>query len=64
MKTIIFTSNDIDQNNWILVAITDLDTQKIPNYGATAKKYDLVRINLWRKYTSQTIIRNKAIIKF
>ena len=64
MKTITFTSNDMDHNDRILAAIADLDSQKVPNYGATAKKYDLVRTTLWRRHTSQTVSRSEATTEF
>lgn len=60
MNTTTFTSNDMDHNDRILAAIADLDSQEVPNYGATAKKYDLVRTTLWRRYTSQTVSRSEA----
>ena len=64
IKTITFTNNDIDHNNWILVVIVDLDLQKIPNYEATAKKYDLVHTTLWRRHTSQIVSKSEATTKF
>ena len=64
INIITFTSNDMNHNDGILVAIADLDSQKISNYGATAKKYDLVHTTLWRKHKSQTIFRSEAITKF
>lgn len=64
MKTITFTSNNIDHNNRILAAIADLDSQMVSNYAITVKKYDLVCTTLWRKHTSQTVSRNEAITEF
>ena len=31
-------------------AITDLDTQEEPNYAATARKYNIDRLTLWRRH--------------
>ena len=59
-----FNSNSMDHNEQILEAIADLDSQEVPNYGATAKKYDLVRTTLWRRHTSQTVSRSEATTKF
>ena len=36
----------MDHNNQILAMIADLDLQKVPNYEAIAKQYDLVRTTL------------------
>ncbi len=60
------TSNNdnMDYNERILAAIADLDSQEVPNYGATAKKYDLVRTTLWRRHTSQTVSRSEATTEF
>ncbi len=50
----------MDYNNRISTAIADLDSQEVPNYGATAKKYDLVRTTVWRRHTAQTVSRSEA----
>ena len=42
-------------NQAILNAIDDLNSQEIPNLAATAKKYDIVRSTLQRRFKSQTV---------
>ena len=59
-----FNSNSMDHNKRILEAIADLDSQEVPNYWATAKKYDLVCTTLWRRHTSQTVSRSEATTEF
>ena len=59
-----FNSNSMDHKERILEAIADLYSQEVPNYGATAKKYDLVRTTLWRRHTSQTVSRSEATTEF
>lgn len=59
-----FNSDSMDHNERILAVIADLDSQGVPNYGATAKNYDLVRTTLWRRHTSQTVSRGEATTEF
>lgn len=54
----------MEHNERILAAISDLDLQEVPNYGATTKKYDLMRTILWRRHTSQTVSRGEATTEF
>jgi hypothetical protein len=41
-------------NARIIEALADLDTQEVPNFSATAEKYDVVRSTLTRRYYGQT----------
>ena len=59
-----FNSDIMDHNERILSAIADLNLQEVPNYGATAKKYNLVRTTLWRRHTPQTVSRREATTEF
>ena len=59
-----FNSNSMDHKERILETIADLDSQEVPNYWATAQKFDLVRITLWRRHTSQTVSRSEATTEF
>ena len=42
-------------NEAILKAIDDLNSQEVPNINATAKKYNLVQFTLQRRYKCQTV---------
>ena len=44
----------------ISAAIADLKTQPTPNYGATAKKYNISRDTLRRRYKGETTSRSEA----
>ena len=41
--------------HWIAVALADLESQVVPNYGATAKKHEVVRTKLMRRYTGKAV---------
>ena len=47
-------------NQAILNAIDDLNSQEIPNLAATAKKYDIVRSTLQRRFEGQTVTYAEA----
>ncbi len=57
-------NNNMDYNKLILAAIANLDLQEVLNYRATVKKYDLVRITIWLKHTSQTVSSSEATTEF
>ena len=44
----------------IEAAIADLESQKAPNYAATAKKFDIDRKTLIRRYKGETVSNSKA----
>ena len=50
----------MSNNEAILDAIDDLKLQKIPNFAATAKKYNIVRSTLQRRFEGQTVSRSEA----
>lgn len=54
----------MDYNDRISKTIANLDLQEVPNYRATAKKYDLMRTTLWRRHTAQTVSRGEATTKY
>ena len=45
----------------IAAALADLESQAVPNYTATAKKYGAVRTTLLRRYTGKTVSNQEAI---
>ena len=47
-------------NDAILKAIDDLNSQEIPNVNATAKKYNLVQSTLQRRFNKQTVSYSEA----
>ena len=50
----------MSNNEAILHAIDDLNSQKIPNFAATAKKYNIVRSTFQRRFKGQTVPRSEA----
>ena len=64
LDTAAFYNDNIDYNDRISTPIANLDSQDVPNYGATAKKYDLVRTTLWRRHTAETVARGEATTEF
>lgn len=59
-----FNSNKMDHNERILAVIADLNLQEVPNSGATAKRYNLVRTTFWQRHTSQTVSRSEETTEF
>lgn len=47
INTATFSNSNIDYNNQISIAITDLNLQKISNYSTIEKKYGLIYIILY-----------------
>ena len=47
-------------NDAILKAIDDLNSQEVPNINTTAKKYNIVQSTLQRRFKNQTISYNEA----
>ena len=45
----------------IELAIAALESQDVPNYGATAKLYNIDRTTLWRQYNSQQVSQKAAV---
>lgn len=41
-------------NNWIQVALADLELQEVPNYSRTAKKHKVGYTTLIRRFTGKT----------
>ena len=55
------SNNDIMSNaDRIAAALADLESQAVPNYKATAKKYEVVRTTLMRRYTGKTVSNQEA----
>ena len=56
------SSNDDIMSNAdrIAAALADLESQAVPNYKATAKKYGVVRTTLMRRYTGKTVSNQEA----
>ena len=55
-----FFSHKMVNEAAISAAIADLKTQPTPNYGATAKKYNISRDTLRRRYKGETTSRSEA----
>ena len=55
-----FFSHKMVNEAAISAAIADLKTQTTPNYGATAKKYNISRDTLRRRYKGETTSRSEA----
>ncbi len=55
------TMDNIRHNDWIELAITDLESQDCPNYASTTKKYHVNRSTLSRRYRGVTGTRQDAI---
>ena len=55
-----FIANKMARNALIEQAIDDLISQKKPNVAATAKKYNIVRTTLMRRYKGQTSSAEEA----
>src|ERR1700733_7255894 len=50
-----FNANNMDHNARIQAAITDLESQERINYAVTAKKWNLDRTTLARRYRGETV---------
>lgn len=48
-------------NTNIEQALADLETQKVPNFSATAQKYHVVRSTLTRRFYCQSTSREDAV---
>ena len=50
----------MSNNEAILIAIDDLKAQKVPNFAATAQKYNIVRSTLQRRFEDKTVSRSQG----
>ena len=50
----------MSKNEAIQIAIDDLKLQKVPNFAATAKNYNIVRSTLQRRFEGKTVSRNES----
>ena len=56
--------NNFTKEERMLKAIEDLNTQLTPNYSGTAKKWDVIRTTLMRRFTGQTSSRTVSNSKY
>jgi Tc5 transposase DNA-binding domain len=54
------TAMDSTKNDRIKAAIDDLDSQRAPNYAATARAHNIERTTLARRYNGKTVSRAEA----
>jgi hypothetical protein len=54
------TVMDSTKNDRIKAAIDDLDSQRAPNYAATARAHNIDRTTLARRYNGKTVSRAEA----
>lgn len=55
--------NDIMSNNdRIQAALADLESQGVPNYSTTAKKYGVVRTTLMRRFIGKTVSNSDGVL--
>src|SRR5439155_10631207 len=62
-STILSTLHTMTDNERMRKAIADLDTQEKPDYSATARKYKLERLTLWRHHTGLCRSRKNFLFK-
>ena len=50
----------MSNNDRIEAALSDLESQEIPNYSTTTKKHGVVRTTLMRRFTGKTVSNYEA----
>ena len=50
----------MSNNDRIEAALADLESQEVPNYSTTAKKYGVLRTTLMRRLTGKTVSNYEA----
>ena len=53
-------ANSMDHNARVLAAIADLDSQERVNYSATAKRWNLERTTLARRFRGETVLNREV----